>query len=45
MQLFIGGRGCIVGSAFVVVKRGLTNSVYLTLRKRWTRGAVVHGDR
>ncbi len=23
----------------------LTNSVYLTLRQRWTRGAVVHGVR
>lgn len=25
--------------------RRLTNSVYLTLRQRWARGAVVHGVR
>jgi hypothetical protein len=27
------------------LRRSLTNSVYLTLRQRWTRGAVVHGVR
>ena len=26
-------------------KESLTNSVYLTLRQRWARGAVVHGVR
>lgn len=41
------GPWCLVAMqaarAFLIC--GLTNSVYLTLRQRWARGAVVHGVR
>ena len=33
------------GQVLRLFEESLTNSVYLTLRQRWARGAVVHGVR
>lgn len=42
LSIVVNGFLCMGPGAF---QWGLTNSVYLTLRQRWTRGAVVHGVR
>ena len=45
MRTTAAGQAAHQADEYWAFAQSLTNSVYLTLRQRWARGAVVHGVR